>query len=562
MKKKIIISTTISVVFSLCIASWAFISIASNKEVERTQEVLFNYNNIVKNVEEIDYKVFNDLKIFQNDVRVTVVKKDGAVVYDNAKSNLGNHGDRKEVQDAFNTGQGESVRYSDTEESRVVYCATKISDDMVVRSSVKVENIDVLSEEYIRYYIFALTSSILLTIFFSSKLIKTILYPVEELEHVSYKIANGDLDKRVKICNDGEIGSLAKRFNYMADQLQVKIGDAIDKQNKLEAILESMEGGVIAIDNNDVAMIINPYARNIFGIKSEIVGENIYDYIKDKGIIDFIKELPHVNSKEIKLQGEENKELRVRKTPIINGSNNDIGIVVVINDITEVKRLENMRSQFVANVSHELKTPLTSIKGFAETLKYVEDKQTRNKFINIIDKEAERLTRLINDILVLSNIESAIECTKQQFKPKDVLEDVLNILKETSEKKDIDIDIEIKYDGMLLGNKDKYYQLCLNLIDNAIKYTNEYGKVVVKCYEEGKEIKLIVKDTGIGIPSEDLPRIFERFYRVDKSRGSKGTGLGLAIVKHIVIMFKGDIKVTSTLNEGTMFSITIPIELE
>ena len=226
-------------------------------------------------------------------------------------------------------------------------------------------------------------------------------------------------------------------------------------------------------------------------------------------------------------------------------------------DISNIKRLENMRSQFVANVSHELKTPLTSIKGFTETLKYVEDEETRKKFLDIIEKEADRLGRLINDILILSKIESDISGEEDEFLPNKVVDDVINMVKVLADNKNITIELDERNNDLLFGDKDRFLQLVLNIVENSIKYSNEGSKVKISSFTNGDNYNLIVEDNGIGIPKEDIPRIFERFYRVDKARKSGGTGLGLAIVKHIVKTFNGNIKVESVLGVGSKFIIQI-----
>ena len=216
-----------------------------------------------------------------------------------------------------------------------------------------------------------------------------------------------------------------------------------------------------------------------------------------------------------------------------------------------------MRSQFVANVSHELKTPLTSIKGFAETLKYVEDDETRQKFLDIINKESERLTRLINDILVLSKIESEGIGEEMEFFPNSEIEDVVHMVTAVAEEKNINIKVEQSNINLLYGDKDKFLQLVLNLVENGVKYSNEEATVIIRSYSEDKYYMIEVEDNGIGIPEEDLPHIFERFYRVDKARKSGGTGLGLAIVKHIVKCFNGEIKISSKLGVGSKFIVKI-----
>lgn len=235
---------------------------------------------------------------------------------------------------------------------------------------------------------------------FSSKLSYVIVKPLKELEFITFRIAKGEYDRRVNIVSQDEIGQLAKTFNHMADQLQYTLKDSLEKQNKLESILKSMDSGVIAVDKEYKVIIINPYAQKIFGIKEDIIGKNLMNFIKDYELGEIFKNSE--DNKEIQISWPEKKILKIKTADIISNKRR-IGIVAVVQDITDIKRLENMRSQFVANVSHELKTPLTSIKGFAETLKYVEDKDTREKFLSIINDETDRLTRLISDILILSD---------------------------------------------------------------------------------------------------------------------------------------------------------------
>ena len=330
-----------------------------------------------------------------------------------------------------------------------------------------------------------------------------------------------------------------------------------DKKNKLEAILESMESGVIAIDNNENIILINSYSQKLFDLKEDNIGKKISDCIIDYDLINFIREIPEIGTKEVKLFHPIERELRVKKSPIINYLNNSIGIVITVQDITDIKRLENMRSEFVANVSHELKTPLTSIKGFSETLRYVDDSETKNKFLDIIDKESERLTNLINDILILSNIENIHKMESEYFNPGDVIENVLDMVKSQAYKKSIIIKYNDCFNSEILGSKDKFHQLAVNLIENAIKYSNENGIVKIDLTLEEQYFVFKVKDNGIGIPKNDIPRIFERFYRVDKSRSTRGTGLGLAIVKHIVKLFNGEISVKSKVGIGSTFTVKI-----
>ncbi len=557
MKKKIITLVVITVIFAFVIVTSCFIGLVNISTIKDAKETLAIYNECVVREDYKDSKLLSLYKFKDNLVRFTVINKEGEVIFDNEITKLDNHNNRQEIIDAFKNGSGSSVRYSESLSTSMVYVATKIDDNTVIRSSVPVNSIRVFTSGTLKYYIAIILLVFVLSLFLAVKLVKIIVYPINELQKVTSKIENGDLNKRAIIYNYDEIGFLAQTFNNIADQLEIRIIDSLDKKNKLEAILESMESGVIAIDNNENIILINSYSQKLFDLKEDNIGKKISDCIIDYDLINFIREIPEIGTKEIKLFHPIERELRVKKSPIINYLNNSIGIVITVQDITDIKRLENMRSEFVANVSHELKTPLTSIKGFSETLRYVDDSETKNKFLDIIDKESERLTNLINDILILSNIENIHKMESEYFNPGDVIENVLDMVKSQAYKKSIIIKYNDCFNSEILGSKDKFHQLAVNLIENAIKYSNENGIVKIDLTLEEQYFVFKVKDNGIGIPKNDIPRIFERFYRVDKSRSTRGTGLGLAIVKHIVKLFNGEISVKSKVGIGSTFTVKI-----
>jgi len=372
------------------------------------------------------------------------------------------------------------------------------------------------------------------------------------------RISKGEFHRRARILYDGEIGELAKNFNEMADKLEFTLNEVTDKQNRLEAILQSMDSGVIAVDRKNKVIMINPYAKKIFGITKDIIGQNLLNNIRNFELENIFHESDE-DYKEIKIVWPKERELRIKTADIINGKEH-IGTVAVVQDITEVKRLEQMRTQFVANVSHELKTPLTSIKGFAETLKYVDDAATKEKFLNIINEEAERLTRLITDILTLSHIEQKKEVKMQKININKIVEDVYNLMKNTADVKGIKLSIQKQNIKTFIGDADRFKQMLINLVDNAINYSETGASVCIGTESYEEKCILWVLDTGVGIAKEQIPRLFERFYRVDKarSRSKGGTGLGLAIVKHIVLEFNGKIYVESQLGKGSKFIVEIP----
>ena len=555
MRKKILTSVIITVLFALIIASSSFVVLYNYQDLNSTKKSLKDFANYIVNVNGAYEDLISGYRINNTPVRCTVIDKNGNVVYDSVDKSLNSHKNRDEVIKANKYGEGYSTRISDTTGKKTVYYAEKLEDGTILRASLPFETIDIFEPTNLKVCIGIVTIVMLFSISLSMKLVRTIIEPLKNLENVTARIAGGDLNIRVKSLSNDEIGSLGKTFNNMADQLQAKIKEVVDKQNRLESILRSIESGVIAVDGDDTVITINPYAKRVFGIRRDISGEKISKYIKDYDINTFLNEEDD-SEKEVKILHPVERELRIKKASIIDGIDR-IGKVIAVQDISNIKRLENMRSQFVANVSHELKTPLTSIKGFTETLKYVEDEETRKKFLDIIEKEADRLGRLINDILILSKIESDISGEEDEFLPNKVVDDVINMVKVLADNKNITIELDERNNDLLFGDKDRFLQLVLNIVENSIKYSNEGSKVKISSFTNGDNYNLIVEDNGIGIPKEDIPRIFERFYRVDKARKSGGTGLGLAIVKHIVKTFNGNIKVESVLGVGSKFIIQI-----
>ena len=557
MKKKILTSYLITIIFTLLILTSAFIALMNLKEISSLKEILNSYNQVIIEENIQDLETLKNFKINNEAIRFTFVDSKGNVILDTENSNLENHIDREEIALALKDGEGSTLRYSKTENKSVIYFANKINENKIIRSSIPLDAVNVFTSSYAGYYILLIISVIIISIGISLRLIKAILYPIKELENASKIISKGDYSRRVTIYTNDEIGSLGRNFNDMAEQLESEIRESIDKKNKLESILESMENGVIAIDPHEKVILINQYAKIFFEIEEDIIGKNISNYVLDYDFITFIRDESKTESREFKILHPFDRDLRIKRAPIINEKNIPIGTVFTIQDITDIKRLENMRSQFVANVTHELKTPLTSIKGFSETLRYVEDVNTKTKFLDIIDKETDRLTNLINDILILSSIENNHKMKDEKFNQGEVISEVISIVYPQMESKNINIEVENKGGKILIGDRDKFYQMILNLVENSIKYSDNNKSIKIYVYDIKDYLCIEIEDQGVGIPKEDLSRIFERFYMVDKSRAKKGTGLGLAIVKHIVKMFNGEIYVKSEPGRGSKFTIKI-----
>ena len=391
---------------------------------------------------------------------------------------------------------------------------------------------------------------------------------LKQFRIVSEKVSNKEFHTRLNISAKGELGELTNNFNYMIETISDKIEEIEYNHLQLKSILKSISHGILAIDINGNILLINEEAKKIIKAdKSQAIeSKNINIVIKEERILQEISKFKCSNKNEISnivMNDETVYNIKVDPIYLQNTVNVIIGSIINIEDITEKVKLENMRKDFVANVSHELKTPLTSISGFVETLRLNEniDAETRNRFLGIIESESDRLKRLIEDILLLSSIENTESRVLEKINLYETFNAVKDMLSYIAESKNIDFKYEFLETSLYVSsNRDYIKQIYLNLIENAIKYTPANGQVRVVVDSNDKDIIIKVKDNGIGIPKEDINRIFERFYRVDKARSRDvgGTGLGLAITKHIVKSLNGKIEVKSQLNKGSEFIVTIP----
>lgn len=392
---------------------------------------------------------------------------------------------------------------------------------------------------------------------------------LREIIDVSKRVSNNEHHARMDLGGNGELGEFAKNYNEMIKSLYNTFDELEYKNLQLRSILKSISNGILAIDIEGNILLINDEAKKMINCPKEVMveGRNISFAIRNELILKQI--MMFMGSKEnekIVINLDDGRFFRIKLDPVYLQNNKSIviGSIVNIEDISERVRAENMRKDFVANVSHELKTPLTSISGFAETLKLNEniDKETRNRFLTIIDGEANRLRRLIEDILTLSFIENDKKEEKEAINLYSVYRRVEDMLMISAKTKNIALVCEADESISIQANADYVKQIILNLVDNAIKYTPENGAVNVKIFTEKENAVIKVSDTGMGIPKEDQSRIFERFYRVDKARSREigGTGLGLAITKHIVMNLGGTISVDSELEKGSTFTVKIPME--
>ncbi len=504
--------------------------------------------------------------------RFTVILPSGKVIgdTDNNPSGMENHANRPEVIEALSGQMGVSTRYSHTLSETMMYVAIPIFQNGktagVVRAALPINAIDhAFAQLYPRIILGGLIIALLSGIF-SYYLSRRISIPLDRIRRIAVNYSRGEFGHKVPLGNTIEIDELAIAMNQMAAELDDKIRTVLGQRNELDAVLSSMVEGVLAFDSNERLVSLNLAASKMLSIDKEQARghfvQEITRYVDLQKLVTRILENKELD--EIEIEGANGQILQMHGTILRDDKSRNLGVLVVLNDITRLRHLEKMRRDFVANVSHELRTPITSIKGFVETLQEgaVANPEDTERFLVIIAKQADRLNSIITDLLTLSQIEetekSQMRLEKNELKAV-LLEAIATCALKAKEKRitvALNCDDDIKADI----NSELLRQAIVNLLDNAIKYSDEGGKVDLFALSVKSEVIIRVQDWGIGIEKKHLPRLFERFYTVDKARSRElgGTGLGLSIVKHIVLAHHGNITVESSPDKGSTFIIHLP----
>lgn len=476
----------------------------------------------------------------------------------------------KEFQDALQTGKGRDTRKSYPQDQEFIYLALAYPEEQLIyRVSFPLTAFDKINAKVIQDGIFILLIGCIIAGLFSLKFSHYITNPLREMKVAALEMAQGNFGTRIHYNKKDTLGDLAKAMNTMADHLQQNIAAIQKSKNEVESIVGSMTNGLIAVDREGKIILFNPRARELFAISAkEIALENpLLYYIRTPALHALLSDTLEQNrSFEGEVVLEDGHILRLDTAPIRSHerSQENGGALAFITDITKMRKLEGLRTDFVANVTHELKTPLTAIRGFIDTLKdgALEQPRLAARFLDIIDLETERLANLIHDILELSQIESGKSLEPlEQVSIQQLVDEVMHLQQKRADQKEIQMKNQIPSSLVLMLNKNRMKQLFINLIDNAIKYNKAQGSILVGAKRENKRWKIFVQDTGIGIASEHLDRIFERFYRVHQGRAREmgGTGLGLSIVKHIAALYGASVQVESQVEQGTTFILSFPV---
>lgn len=507
-------------------------------------------------------------------VRLTVIQRDGRVLSDSHKdaATMDNHADRPEVKQALQGRVGFAMRHSYTLNEELVYLAIPFMQKDTIAAVVRVafpyaayrQSLNDLQ----RHFLFAGLIVILLTALISYITSRRISKPLENIKEGAQRFARGQFSQPVTEKGTQEIQALANTLNAMAKQLDKRIRTISLQRNEQEAMFRSMKEGILAIDRNERILRINQAAIKFFNIpQDKITHRPVYEVIRNKDMLKFIRRVLESDGyleEEITVTGDKERVLLLHGDVLLDAQGQTMGTLIVMNNITRIKQLDRMRQEFVANVSHELKTPITSIKGYVETLREgaAEDTETRNRFLDIIARQSERLNAIINDLLQLSKIEQRygkLDIELQQAELLPVVRSAVSACQQKADDKTISIEMECEASLTAVINPPLLEQALINLLDNAIKYSPTGSKVRISAQPTGQHVRLSVQDWGCGIDQQYHARLFERFFRVDKGRSREmgGTGLGLAIVKHIALALKGSVSVKSAPGEGSIFTLIL-----
>lgn len=508
-------------------------------------------------------------------IRITLITASGQVIGDSNEdpARMDNHGHRPEIIEAIINGYGASTRYSNTLHKNLMYVAVRAEslsgETIIIRTATSLAGIDdVLYANHFKF-IFVGLIIIILSGVFSLLVSRKIIQPLQKLKEGAVRFASGELNRRLPVYGSDEISTLTESMNEMAAQLHNKIETITRQKQEQEAILNSMIEGVLAVDENEHILECNHIAAGLLNLNLEHVrGLTIYEAIRHSGLQKLISETltgQKPLKEELEITGHERRLIRVTTMNLMNMTGQAVGALIILTDITKLRRLETLRRDFVANVSHELKTPITSIRGALETIldNKLTDSGEIQRFLDMAVRHTDRLNQIVEDLLSLSRIENSGDMEKLTTDLSNVygiLKRVVGIFALSAQSKNTAIEINCDAELTARLNLALIEQAMGNLIDNAIKYIPENSRIEVVAETFENVLILSVTDNGPGIEPEHLPRLFERFYRVDKARSSRlgGSGLGLAIVKHIASAHGGTVRVVSTPGQGSKFSLIIP----
>ncbi|MBI4286928.1 MAG: HAMP domain-containing protein [Chloroflexi bacterium] len=502
------------------------------------------------------------------DARVTIIARGGAVLGDTQEdpSSMEDHSSRPEVMQALASGEGQSTRYSTTIRQDMMYVAVPITSQGELIGVARVALPATAVKSYVNSAVFTTASTMavagLLVILAAALIGRMITRPLKQMTRAAQGIASGQLEQQIQVRTGDELGQLARAFNEMSLSLKKSMAAVSAEKTRLATVLSSMTDGVIITDSEGQVLLANSAAEHYFAFKeARAIGKPLIEVVHDHEVDEAVKgclKTAREQTGQIDVNG---RFLRVVAVRFESGKSP--GALALFQDLTEMRSLQTMRREFVGNVSHELRTPLTGMKAIVETLQdgAINDGKVATDFLRKLDTEVDAMTQMVTELLELSRIEGGR--AKLKSEPVDLnllMEEAVARLSPQAERAQVSLAVERSSELPLVpADRERIRQVIANLVHNAIKFTPAGGKVTVEARSENSAVVTRVSDTGIGIPREDLPHVFERFYKADKSRSSGGTGLGLAIAKHTVQAHGGNIWVESEEGKGSTFSFSLPL---
>ena len=503
------------------------------------------------------------------DTRVTIIAQDGTVLGDTEENPLTmeNHSTRPEVIDALASGVGESTRYSTTVGRTMLYVAVPVASQGrvlgVARVALSLAAVESAVNSATTTIAWAMAIATLLVIILSAVIARMITRPVRQITEAAEGIASGKLDQQIKIQTNDEIGRLGHTFNEMSLMLKKMMTTIDDERSKLATVLSSLTDGIVMTDPEGSIVLANPAAERLFTFnEAKAKGQPLIKVVHDYEIDEVLKKCLRTSREQTaQLDSSTGRFLRVIAVPLLAGKSR--GALLLFQDLTEMRSLQTMRREFVGNISHELRTPLAAIKAIVDTLQdgAIDDKQAARDFLNKVDVEVDGMTQIVAELTELSRIETGR--VKLKLEPVNLnllVKEVITRLSPQAERHKVALLTELSSDlPFVQADKERIQQVMLNIVHNAIKFTPSGGKVVISTEQSRESVIAKVSDTGIGISKEDLPHIFERFFKADKSRSNSGTGIGLAIAKHTVQAHRGNIWAQSEEGKGSTFSFSLSL---
>jgi two-component system, OmpR family, phosphate regulon sensor histidine kinase PhoR len=495
--------------------------------------------------------------------RVTIIATDGTVLADSEENvqSMENHSHRPEVVEALQGKTGKSIRFSSTANKDMLYVAVPLEKNGtiagVIRTSLFLGDVDNLLTK-LNYHVAMISLGIVFIALLAAYIIsRSVVRPIRHLTLAASKVASGDFSVRVFLETKDELRTLADSFNRMNEETERTFSELGQQKEELKSIIDSLQEGLLVLNKQGRVIRSNESFQKIIGNQA-VEGKFYWEIMRNPRFPELLKKAGLEKKKFMEDFTLTDRVFMCSVTPLQGGD----GTVSIFYDITEIKNIEKIKKDFVINVSHELRTPLTAIKGYAETLRKEVNTAPGNKYLEIVERNTDRLINIVNDLLLLSSLEEKTALELEDIDLGGFLENVIRIFDQKLKDKQLSLVIDVKENfPPIKADLFKLEQMLVNLLDNAVKYTDR-GEITISMDVHDKRVRIQVRDTGIGIPKDDIPRVFERFYVVDKSRSRKsgGTGLGLSIVKHIVLLHHGTIDIESALGKGTSVTVTLPTD--